>query len=184
MACAQMPIWDHLEELRERVVVGALAAAIAVLTCFCFSKELVVFLEAPVASQGVRFLQLSPGEFFFTTLKVRPPRGRGGTLHARRITLLPQLHLLCSADGSHPGFPVRVEGRCMLCTLLDADIHRSHHAPISAYGAQVAGYAGLLLATPTVLYEVVSYVVPGLTKSEKDLLAPIVFGSSILFYVG
>ncbi len=50
--------------------------------------------------------------------------------------------------------------------------------------AQVAGYAGLLLATPTVLYEVVAYVVPGLTKSEKDLLAPIVFGSSILFYIG
>ena len=49
---------------------------------------------------------------------------------------------------------------------------------------QVAGYAGLLLATPTVLYEVVSYVVPGLTKQEKDLLAPIVFGSSILFYIG
>lgn len=67
----QMPIWDHLEELRERVLVGALAAGIAVLTCFAFSKDLVVFLEAPVASQGVRFLQLSPGEFFFTTLKVR-----------------------------------------------------------------------------------------------------------------
>ena len=49
---------------------------------------------------------------------------------------------------------------------------------------QVAGYAGLLLATPTVLYEIVAYVVPGLTKSEKDLLAPIVFGSSILFYIG
>ena len=29
-----------------------------------------MFLEAPVAQQGVRFLQLSPGEFFFTTLKV------------------------------------------------------------------------------------------------------------------
>ena len=66
----QMPIWDHLEELRERVLVGALAAGIAVLICFAFSKDLVVFLEAPVASQGVRFLQLSPGEFFFTTLKV------------------------------------------------------------------------------------------------------------------
>ena len=65
-----MPILDHLDELRERVIVGALAAALAVLTCFVFSKDLVVFLEAPVASQGVRFLQLSPGEFFFTTLKV------------------------------------------------------------------------------------------------------------------
>ena len=67
-----MPIWDHIDELRERVIVAALAAATAVLTCFVFSKDLVVFLEAPVAEQGVRFLQLSPGEFFFTTIKARP----------------------------------------------------------------------------------------------------------------
>ena len=112
-----MPIWDHLDELRERVLLAALAAAVAVAGCFAFSKDLVVFLEAPVADQGVRFLQLSPGEFFFTTLKV-------------------------------------------------------------------AGYAGLLLATPTVLYEVVAYVVPGLTRSERRLLAPIVFGSGLLFYAG
>lgn len=65
-----MPIWDHLEELRERVLVGLLAAAVAISGCFCFSKELVLFLEAPVADAGVRFLQLSPGEFFFTTFKV------------------------------------------------------------------------------------------------------------------
>jgi sec-independent protein translocase protein TatC len=83
----QMPIWDHLEELRERVLVGALAAGIAVLTCFAFSKDLVVFLEAPVASQGVRFLQLSPGEFFFTTLKV----GRW------------VVHNDCSCDGQSKG---------------------------------------------------------------------------------
>ena len=49
---------------------------------------------------------------------------------------------------------------------------------------QVAGYAGLLLATPTVLYEVVAWVFPGLTQSEQKQLAPIVFGSSILFYLG
>lgn len=112
-----MPIWDHLEELRERVLVAALSCGAAILTCFAFSKDLVVFLEAPVAEQGVRFLQLSPGEFFFTTLKV-------------------------------------------------------------------GGYAGLLLAAPTILYEITAYVVPGLTKSEKQLLAPVVFGSSILFYIG
>lgn len=67
-----MPIWDHLDELRERVIVGALAALVAVLACFTYSKELIIFLEAPVAEQGVRFLQLSPGEFFFTTFKVAP----------------------------------------------------------------------------------------------------------------
>jgi len=77
---------DHLDELRERVLVGALAAGAAVLTCFAVSKDLVVFLEAPVASQGVRFLQLSPGEFFFTTLKARAagrPPGAGRRLSAR-----------------------------------------------------------------------------------------------------
>ncbi len=111
----EMPIWDHLEELRERVMAGALAGAAAVSVCFLFSKDLVLFLEAPVAEQGVRFLQLSPGEFFFTTL-------------------------------------------------------------------QVGGYSGILLAAPTILYEIVAYVVPGLTKSERQFLAPIVFGSSLLFY--
>jgi Sec-independent protein secretion pathway component TatC len=54
------------------VLVGALAALVAIIVCFCFSKDLVVFLEAPVATKGVRFLQLSPGEFFFTTFKVTP----------------------------------------------------------------------------------------------------------------
>lgn len=49
---------------------------------------------------------------------------------------------------------------------------------------QVAGYSGLLLAAPTVLYEIIAYVVPGLTKSERTFLAPVVFGSSILFYFG
>eukprot|EP00890_Picochlorum_soloecismus_P002732 jgi/Picsp_1/345/NSC_00344-R1_twin arginine targeting family len=113
----EMPIWDHLEELRERVLAGAAAAAVSVLVCFVWSKDLVVFLEAPVAEQGVRFLQLSPGEFFFTTLKV-------------------------------------------------------------------GGYSGILLAAPTVLYEIIAYVVPGLTSNERKFLAPVVFGSSILFYIG
>lgn len=50
--------------------------------------------------------------------------------------------------------------------------------------AQVSGYAGLLVAAPTALYEVIAYIVPGLTLSERRILAPIVFGSSALFYLG
>lgn len=49
---------------------------------------------------------------------------------------------------------------------------------------QVAGYAGLLLSTPTILYEIIAYIVPGLTVSEKRLLAPVMFGSSFLFFCG
>lgn len=66
----EMSIFDHLEELRQRMFVSVMAVGAAILGCFAFSKELVVILEAPVKTQGVRFLQLAPGEFFFTTLKV------------------------------------------------------------------------------------------------------------------
>lgn len=67
----EMSIFDHLEELRQRIFVSVLAVGASILGCFAFSKELIMILEAPVKSQGVRFLQLAPGEFFFTTLKVR-----------------------------------------------------------------------------------------------------------------
>lgn len=113
----EMPIWDHLDELRERVLVALAASIAACLICFCFSKELILFLEAPVAGTGVKFLQLSPGEFFFTTLKT-------------------------------------------------------------------SGYCGLLLAAPTVLYEIIAYVVPGLTKSERQFLGPVILGSTVLFFAG
>ena len=66
----EMSIYDHLEELRSRLFVSVLAVGGAMVGCFAFSKELIMFLEKPVSAQGVRFLQLAPGEFFFTSLKV------------------------------------------------------------------------------------------------------------------
>lgn len=113
----EMSLLDHLEELRQRIFFSALAVGAAIAGCFAFSKELILLLEAPVREQGVRFLQLGPGEFFFTTLKV-------------------------------------------------------------------SGYCGLLLASPVILYEIIAFVLPGLTKAERRFLGPIVLGSSVLFYSG
>lgn len=48
----------------------------------------------------------------------------------------------------------------------------------------MSGYAGLLVAAPTVLYEIVAYIVPGLTRDERKFLAPVILGSSVLFYAG
>lgn len=67
----EMSLFDHLDELRDRLFISVLAVGAGIAGCFTFSKELILFLEAPVSTQGVRFLQLSPGEFFFTSLKVQ-----------------------------------------------------------------------------------------------------------------
>ena len=49
---------------------------------------------------------------------------------------------------------------------------------------KVAGYAGLSLALPYVLYEVLAFVLPGLTRRERRLVAPAVAGSALLFAAG
>lgn len=46
---------------------------------------------------------------------------------------------------------------------------------------KVAGYAGLTLAIPYVLYQGLAFVMPGLTRNERRLIAPAVAGSAVLF---
>jgi sec-independent protein translocase protein TatC len=49
---------------------------------------------------------------------------------------------------------------------------------------KVAGYCGLLVASPVVLYQIIQFVIPGLTQRERRLILPVVIGSSVLFVAG
>lgn len=111
----EMSLLDHLAELRTRIFIAIATVVVGIVGCFLFVNKIVYFLEVP--AQGAKFLQLSPGEYFFVSFKV-------------------------------------------------------------------AGYSGLLVSAPMILYQTVKFVLPGLTKREKRLVAPIVFGSSILFVAG
>ncbi|MGK7887613.1 MAG: twin-arginine translocase subunit TatC [Crocosphaera sp.] len=111
----EMSLFDHLEELRMRIFYALIAVAVGMIACFLVVKPLVRWLEVP--AQGVNFLQLAPGEFFFVSIKV-------------------------------------------------------------------AGYSGLLVASPFILYQVIQFVLPGLTRRERFLLGPVILGSSVLFFAG
>ncbi|WP_086687309.1 twin-arginine translocase subunit TatC [Nostoc sp. T09] len=111
----EMSFFDHLEELRLRIFYGLIAVAVGIVGCFFNVRPIVQLLEVP--AQGVKFLQLAPGEYFFVSLKV-------------------------------------------------------------------AAYCGLLLSTPFILYQIVQFVLPGLTRRERRLLGPVVLGSSVLFAAG
>ena len=111
----EMPLVDHLEELRRRILRSLLAVVIAAGACLVVVRPLVRLLEMP--AKGIHFLQLAPGEFLFVSFKV-------------------------------------------------------------------AGYAGLSLALPYVLYEALAFVLPGLSRREQRLVAPAVGGSALLFLAG
>ncbi len=49
---------------------------------------------------------------------------------------------------------------------------------------KVAGYGGLLVATPFLIYQIARFVLPGLSVRERKFLGPVVFGSSFLFAGG
>ena len=49
---------------------------------------------------------------------------------------------------------------------------------------KIAAFSGLLLSSPIILYQIFLYVLPGMTKKERDILLPITIGSGVLFAVG
>lgn len=49
---------------------------------------------------------------------------------------------------------------------------------------KVAGYSGIILATPAILYQIIQFILPGLTRRERRLVLPVVVGSSVLFLAG
>jgi len=110
-----MPLLDHLEELRQRVLKSLISILLASGFCLLFVRKLVQALEIPAGK--IHFLQVAPGEFLFISIKV-------------------------------------------------------------------AGYGGLTISLPFILYQFLKFILPGLTKKEKLLIAPSVAGSAILFFLG
>lgn len=62
-------ISEHLTELRNRLVVSALAIIVVFIIAFNFSPQLIMILQA-LAPEGASFFQLKPGELLMTSIRV------------------------------------------------------------------------------------------------------------------
>ena len=49
---------------------------------------------------------------------------------------------------------------------------------------KIALFCGVLCSSPIILYQIFLYVLPGMTKKERDILLPMTLGSGILFVIG
>jgi sec-independent protein translocase protein TatC len=82
----ELPFSEHIEELRQRIFL--VFGIILLLTCVAFIevKSLVKILELPI--NNVKFFQLSPGEYFISTIKIS---FYTGLLFSSPFTILPLL---------------------------------------------------------------------------------------------
>ena len=111
----EMPISEHLEELRQRIFISLSIFLIFNTVCFIYIKNIAYILQQPAT--GIKFLQLAPGEYFFVSIKV-------------------------------------------------------------------AVYAGFILSSPFIIYQIMLFILPGLTKQEASLIVPALISSIILFFIG
>lgn len=49
---------------------------------------------------------------------------------------------------------------------------------------KIAVFCGILVSSPIILYQLLLYLIPGLTKTERDIVLPVSLGSGILFLIG
>lgn len=49
---------------------------------------------------------------------------------------------------------------------------------------KIAAFCGILASSPLVIYQILLYVIPGMTKKERDIILPMAIGSGLLFGVG
>lgn len=119
-SAAEMTLLEHLRELRNRVLVSAVAVVLGMVICLYFWEAIVGWMLAPARAQE--------GEDF--GLAVFGPTETIGVLF------------------------------------------------------KVGLYGGLMLASPVVLYELLAFIVPGLTPKERKLLLPGLFGIIIFLVAG
>ena len=114
---ATMSLLEHLEELRSRIIVIAVAVLVAAVAGFFLADPIIVLLRAPLEGHGAELIQTGVGEAFSVTM-------------------------------------------------------------------QVALMSGVALAMPIILYEIWAFVAPGLTRSERRLIWPLLGVAIILFAAG
>lgn len=117
---AEMTLMEHLKELRNRVIVCAIAIVLGVLVCAVFWETIIGWLLAPAREQqGPEF-----------GLKVFSPTETIGVLF------------------------------------------------------KIAMYGGLIVASPVIIYEILAFVLPGLTPKERKLVLPGIIGTIFFLLMG
>lgn len=66
----KMSFFDHLTELRNRIIWSLIPALVGVIIAFRFSDRIIQFIARPLTQRGSQLVFLSPTEAFWTSMKV------------------------------------------------------------------------------------------------------------------
>jgi sec-independent protein translocase protein TatC len=72
---SEMSIFDHLEELRRRIIKSMIAIGVGLAICWTYTAQIVLFLRKPAALAGIRLVAIDSTEIFSVYFKVAAAAG-------------------------------------------------------------------------------------------------------------
>ncbi|HET9102912.1 MAG TPA: twin-arginine translocase subunit TatC [Solirubrobacteraceae bacterium] len=178
----RLAVVDHLDELRSRLIVCAVALVAAFALCYIFNQQLLNLLNSPLPAPSNTQANHLGGLTRDQVKLARDLRGasgitvqlaRSGTLSASDRVLfaaLAQKFQAASTDlpRSNPKtLPITIGvGEPFTTTLT------------------VCFYFALLLTLPVLLYQAYAFVIPALSPNEKRAVLPVMIAAPVLFLTG
>ncbi len=167
-----LTIIEHLDELRQRLMIAAGALVIAMVACFTIAGAgillaLVLLWRASATPGAVKKTSLLLGVFGVIVLV------------GFSYTLIPEVWSTSITTEAMTWLKKPAESRVENFSLVFTE-------PLEFWTTffQVSLLLGLTLAMPVIVYQVFAFVGPGLTQNEKRWAYPIVGGASLMFVGG
>jgi len=154
MTKVEMTFFEHLEELRRKIIISAIAIAIGTCISFYFNRYVVTILKLP--------FNLQMGNLLASAIEMIVGSGR--------------------LQGSTMGFLVLfLRSKTQN---VDAELFKEGPLEGIMAFLGISLTFGILLASPIVLYQIWTFISPALTQKEKRYALPLFFTILIFFISG
>lgn len=183
----RLSVIEHLDELRARLIVSALALALAFGLCLWQNHRLLHFINRPLVHQTAHQVRSGEGPAGQTWLAQQATRRLAlDTARIAGVLSAPRSGLSASARAQLAAELPR----------LRADVSRLPAAPSGSNPTTlgvaepftttltVALYFAIVLALPVILFELYGFVVPALEPAERRIVRPLLLAIPLLFVAG
>jgi sec-independent protein translocase protein TatC len=198
----RMSFTEHLGELRDRLIRSGIAVAICAVVCYAFSEQIFVALSHPI--------QVLESEISGIEILPEPEPPVEGELEAAVVpepvepeVTDPAAIVSAVAEGSPVWVNLQTDDALLLRlkiadrTIQDLEVRaRPAQEGLDASWTvlnpmepiivkfKIAGYGGLFLAMPFVLYQLCAFIFPGLHPKERKAAQYLISGCTVLAFAG
>ena len=183
----RLSLVDHLDELRTRLIVSALALAVAFGFCLWQNHELLHLINKPLSKQTQKQVEKGNGPLGQTAL------AQQGVLKVARDTQAIVLALSAQGSGLSSATRAQLAGEI---PHLRADVARIPKVPEGnkpvtlgigepfTTTITVTLFFALIISLPVILFELYGFVLPAFSPRERRIALPLLAAIPFLFVIG